>query len=435
MSECHWCLTAFILGCVISSTTQQDSAVRGTPKGLDYCRILGATCETSCSVFRTISLTALCPNNLICCRSQNGNKGNQTKNSYFWNRVDIPDVGEELENYMTYTAPTTTKRKPSFFDFFRDYRDKSKTKIKQEIEESFLNSLKKFKLTNIESIWSKLNRSSKHHNSERCGLPMNARFRRVVGGALVGRCVYPWMVYISRDPGKDDLCGGTLVSDRHILTAAHCFDFLESRWPTLTIGEYIKGEERVASKFVTSNYTAVSHPNYDSFTYSHDIALLTLAQPIDLDKFECLNPICLPQPRQFVSIGDSCSVAGWGSTSRTINAPAVSTSFLMSTSVRVVNGSYCQDKFGSLYNPRIHICAGDMSGSSDSCLGDSGGPFMCSHDVTNKGNTEDETSRLYLMGVISAGGAPCAQKDTPALYTNISQVMDWIQTEMASSDQ
>ncbi|KAI8759499.1 hypothetical protein BgiBS90_031529, partial [Biomphalaria glabrata] len=90
---------------------------------------------------------------------------NQTKKSYFWNRVDIPDVGEELENYMTYTAQTTTaKRKPFFFDFFRDYRDKLKTKTKQEIEESFLNSLKKFKLTNIESIWSKLNRSSKHRN-------------------------------------------------------------------------------------------------------------------------------------------------------------------------------------------------------------------------------------------------------------------------------
>ncbi|KAH9504878.1 Plasma kallikrein [Bulinus truncatus] len=396
----------------------------------DNCRVLSATCQSTCSVFKTISLGSLCPDNLICCRNQSSGKDGNTPldgsssaakdkpeaNNFLFRGMEIPDFSKELENYLTYSAPVPTTKRSNLLDFFQMYREKLKTKLDQ--------------------IDSSLNTRTNWPNYKRCGLSVNKRVKRVVGGAQAGRCEYPWMVYISRDPGKDDLCGGALVSDRHVITAAHCFDFLESRWPSVTIGEYIKGEQRTKSKFVTSNYTVVFHPNYDSFTYSHDIALLTLYQPIDLDKFECLNPICLPRSDQRLSLGDSCQVAGWGSTSKTAELPAVSTPQLMKTSVQLVNGSYCHDKFGNLFNAKIHICAGDLTGNTDSCLGDSGGPFMCRHDVVTPGDGssgQTQRSDLYLMGVISAGGTPCAQKDTPALYTDVTKVLDWLHAEMADS--
>ncbi|CAG5126170.1 unnamed protein product [Candidula unifasciata] len=260
-----------------------------------------------------------------------------------------------------------------------------------------------------------------------CGIPVLGRVRRIVGGTQAERCTFPWMVYISRDPGKDDLCGGTLVSDRHIITAAHCYDNLGTNWPVLYIGEYNRQGGSPKTRFVSTSYKLSVHPRYSRLTFSYDIAILTLNIPIALESYECLRPICLPDEQHVLRLGDSCTVAGWGSTSRTRNTPAVSSPFLMKTKIRVLNESSCKAKFGNLFNGHSQICAGDLTGNNDSCVGDSGGPMMCSMTGPSLARSS-QTDIQYLMGVISSGATPCAQAGTPALYTDIQKVRSWIRS-------
>ncbi|XP_059156700.1 transmembrane protease serine 9-like isoform X2 [Physella acuta] len=352
-----WLFT--VVGCLTYLSAVKPSDVIPQQRDTIYCRLLRGSCLPKCDHTQTINVVSLCPQGQICC---------STSRSQF----ETPHVSLNIAT-----------QRPTLIQ----YGDLSNSTRDQTIQTS--------------------------NSFHRCGLP--ARVRRVVGGTEAARGRYPWMVYIARDPHKDDLCGGALVSSRHVITAAHCFDFLDGKWPELTFGEY-RRQEPGSSRLSTSSYRVITHPEYDRVTYSYDIALLTLDRATPLQDNPNLNPICLPQANQTIS--GACTVAGWGSTSRTADYPAVSSPSLMKTSVRVVDGKYCKEKFGGLYNSLSQICAGDLDGGSDSCVGDSGGPLMCGDDV------------LYLMGVISAGSNPCGQTDTPALYTDVRKSLDWLTSVM-----
>ncbi|XP_012937004.1 transmembrane protease serine 9 [Aplysia californica] len=260
-----------------------------------------------------------------------------------------------------------------------------------------------------------------------CGRPSHRVVKRVVGGTDAGRCVFPWMVYISRDAADDDLCSGTLISDRHVITAAHCFDSLKGYMPRLVIGEYDRSVDRPRGELVTTSYNVTKHPRYSRSLYNYDVAVLTLDSPIPLETYECIHPICLPKPGQDFPIGTECTVAGWGSTIK--GTPAKTSKVLLKTKVPIVEGSLCIQKFGRLFFPEIEICAGDITGQKDSCEGDSGGPLMCeelqqSNVLPNADDAEEQI--LYLAGVISSGPNPCGQVNVPAIYTKITAVVDWI---------
>ncbi|CAL1548409.1 unnamed protein product [Lymnaea stagnalis] len=450
-----------------------------TPLKLNYCRFLHGACVSNCSHARTLEGTtpgSLCDQQLVCCvlpeqilegrRAEhlNGygvtiqNSPNATESTERGSRAstnnDVVSSSSSpaVKGVTSSTAPVTTSPAhrsptpatykyrgmiiPSVYMYLQQLR--SVTEPPTASRHTAKYNAPKYKFIQINDSNTGTGSTTDYETtpttlqdpSERdykCGVSPSVRDKRIVGGTQARRCAYPWMVYIVRDPNKDDLCGGTLVSSRHIITAAHCFDFLGANWPKLILGEYTHGENSTHDSLVTYDYRIATHPSYDRMTYHHDIAVLTLSSPVHFK--DCLHPICLPRPGQVLAVGSSCTVAGWGSTSRTTDSPAVSSPYLMQAEVKVVQGIYCHKKYQNMFDQRIHVCAGDLSGGSDSCVGDSGGPLMCRpDDVARSTDTSRDGSPLYLMGVISAGANPCAQRDTPAVYTDVSKTWDWLKT-------
>ncbi|XP_061644206.1 coagulation factor X isoform X2 [Phyllopteryx taeniolatus] len=142
------------------------------------------------------------------------------------------------------------------------------------------------------------------HNADQ---PRNTR---IVGGALERLGGSPWQVLIRRADGHG-FCGGTLVSDRWVVSAAHCFQQTAHH---VTIGDYDKrrrdpGEQRISVEQV------VLHPHFHEFTMDSDVALLYLARPIV--RGPTAIPACLPDPhlsKYLLKEDNRGLVTGWGAT-------------------------------------------------------------------------------------------------------------------------
>merc|ERR1712088_1058789 len=121
----------------------------------------------------------------------------------------------------------------------------------------------------------------------KCG---TEKTRRVIGGVETAAGVYPWIAALSYN-GDIGGCSGTLISSKWAITAAHC---IVSTGPTsLVLGEHDLSSSNDA--FDTNrkevSVTTIVHPNYDASTVNNDIALLKLAEAVDLSIY---TPACLP---------------------------------------------------------------------------------------------------------------------------------------------
>ncbi|KAE8604440.1 hypothetical protein XENTR_v10014714 [Xenopus tropicalis] len=229
---------------------------------------------------------------------------------------------------------------------------------------------------------------------------------RIVGGMRceLGQC--PWQVLIRNNRGFG-FCGGSLISSRWVLSAAHCF---ESQIPHhVTIGDYDTyrrdmDEQKIAVLQV------FSHPNYLAEFYDHDIALLFLRSPAMFGEYS--RPICLPNPglgKMLTQEGQTGQVSGWGATRQF----GPYTRFLLKVRLPIVSQETCMASTENILTGNM-FCAGYKEGVKDACSGDSGGPFaVLFHDT------------WFLVGVVSWGDG-CAEKGKYGVYTRVANYMPWI---------
>lgn len=230
---------------------------------------------------------------------------------------------------------------------------------------------------------------------------------RIVNGTAANRDATPWFVMLRVSSGSQQyLCGGTAISTRWIVTAAHCVvgmstrDRLSSRAIVNPVNLYTyPASAEVSLKQV------VVHPAYRDELSSDDIAVVQTSK--------AMNTTPLPYSSADVTtpLGASLKVFGLGITRYGGSFP----SSLQIGHIQDLAGTTGEcGGYADRYDPTSMLCAGLPDGSVDACQGDSGGPLT------------GWAGRRTLVGVVSWGYG-CAMAGYPGVYTRVSSFANWIQ--------
>lgn len=233
---------------------------------------------------------------------------------------------------------------------------------------------------------------------------------RIVGGHNAELNEWPWIVALFN--GGRQFCGGSLIDDRHVLSAAHCVAHMTS-WDvarlTARLGDYNIRTNAETQHIERKIKRVVRHRNFDMRTLYNDVAILTIDQPVTFTKN--IRPICLPSGGRAYA-GLIATVIGWGSLRESGPQPSI----LQEVSIPIWSNAECRLKYGAAAPGGIvehMLCAGKAS--MDSCSGDSGGPLMV-----------NEGGRWTQVGVVS-WGIGCGKGQYPGVYTRVTAFLPWIQ--------
>ncbi|ELK37499.1 Transmembrane protease serine 9 [Myotis davidii] len=249
---------------------------------------------------------------------------------------------------------------------------------------------------------------------QECGArPAMEKPTRVVGGLGAAAGEVPWQVSLKE--GSRHFCGATVVGDRWLLSAAHCFNHTKAELVQAHLGTAsLTGIGGSPVKMGLKR--TVLHPQYNPSILDFDVAILELSGPLVFNKY--IQPVCLPLAIQKFPVGRKCMISGWGNTQE---GNATKPDTLQRASVGIIDQKACSALYNFSLTDRM-LCAGFLEGKVDSCQGDSGGPLAC----------EETPGVFYLAGIVS-WGIGCAQAKKPGVYARITSLKGWILDIMSSS--
>ncbi|XP_005377233.1 PREDICTED: mast cell protease 4-like [Chinchilla lanigera] len=227
-------------------------------------------------------------------------------------------------------------------------------------------------------------------------LPPKDGAEEIIGGVKAKPHSRPYMAYLeitSRDHASS--CGGFLISEQFVLTAAHC-----KGWKIIvTLGAHdLTQKEPTWQKLKVTKQ--IVHPKYNPYTSLNDIMLLKLQSRVTLTY--AVNTVALPTASTFIQPGRMCRAAGWGRTG--VMEPT--SDILREVKLRIMDENACnhfQD-----YNNDLQLCVGNPRKIRSAYKGDSGGPLLCAG---------------VAQGIVSYGRF---NAQPPAIFTHISPYVRWI---------
>ena len=239
---------------------------------------------------------------------------------------------------------------------------------------------------------------------------------KIVGGVESVSGEWPWMVLLSSSsisngsiPGF--FCGGSLISDEWILTAAHCVVDSSPSNVFAFVGEHDKSTPDIAAATISE---IIVHPQYNPNTSDNDLAIIKLSSPSSVTPVNIISPaLAAALETEADDPINDLTVIGWGNT----EAPDPTyPNVLRDVDLPYVSNTVCNSS-GNLSGQITTnmMCAGLQAGGIDSCQGDSGGPLVYS----NAGN-------WYQAGVVS-WGIGCADPNNYGVYTRVENYINWIQ--------
>ncbi|XP_073713210.1 polyserase-2 [Misgurnus anguillicaudatus] len=244
-----------------------------------------------------------------------------------------------------------------------------------------------------------------------CGRPTLST--KIVGGQSANPGAWPWQV--SLQSNSHHFCGGSLINNEWVLTAAHCFPSTSTASLTVLLGLQIQSGSNPNSTIRTVS-KIIKHPNYNSNTNDNDITLLHLSSPVNFTDY--IKPVCLAAEGSMFYNGTSSWVTGWGNIGYGVSLPSPQT--LQEVNVPVIGNKKCNCAYNNEITNNM-MCAGLEQGGKDSCQGDSGGPMVSKQDS------------VWIQSGIVSFGQKCALANFPGVYTRVSQYQSWINQSITTN--
>ncbi|CAF4698840.1 unnamed protein product [Rotaria sp. Silwood1] len=238
---------------------------------------------------------------------------------------------------------------------------------------------------------------------------------RIVGGEVAPSHSWGWAVSLQKRPSRH-FCGGSILSPKYVLTAAHCVDDIYLSIDQLTV---VVGRDNlldnIGQRIVVSKIYV--HPQWIPNTFKNDIAILELSRAISFGDNN-IAKLCLPssygmEATDFPLMKSKLVGIGWGTTM---------TNGFISDKLRQVTveavGNQESKCSNSITNKTTQFCAAVNGGGKDTCQGDSGGPLMYYSDIYEQ----------WMLAGITSFGKGCGLSIHAGVYTRVNMYIDWIQS-------
>ncbi|KAJ8712865.1 hypothetical protein PYW08_008169 [Mythimna loreyi] len=262
-----------------------------------------------------------------------------------------------------------------------------------------------------------------------CGKVVLNAVPLVVNGTPTLEGQWPWQIALYQTQTVDNkyICGGTLVSHKHVITAAHCVTrktsqrLVDQNTLTVYLGKHNlrTSVDGVQIRFVKEIFV---NPEYNASTFSRDVAVLELREPVTYT--EWVRPACLWPDNEIDLknvIGKKGSVVGWG-----FDETGMATEELSLVEMPVVSQETCirsYSEFFVRFTSDHTYCAGNRDGTSV-CNGDSGG-----------GMVFKQNGIWYLRGLVSLSVArPNESRCDPThyvIFTDLAKFLPWIYSKVS----
>lgn len=232
---------------------------------------------------------------------------------------------------------------------------------------------------------------------------------RIIGGTEAPAGRWPFMASLQN--GGRHFCGGSILNDNTILTAAHCVLLGDPKKTKVYIGNVNNTQPDEKYLFQVKEFIPHEEFNSSNPMQGHDLALVKLEERIDLVEMKAkVSKVCLPSPESEPQM-DKCIALGWGYT-------VGGSSGSVSSSLRQVDLPILPEaSCAKGYNRKLIYCAGYADGKKGTCNGDSGSPIVC------PSKSSDSSQKFAQYGITSFGMMGCSSY---GYYTKSSAFLDFI---------
>lgn len=245
---------------------------------------------------------------------------------------------------------------------------------------------------------------------ESCGEPVLIKGTKIDGIPVGHRTKWPWLVALFKLSSNEYFCSGSLITKRHLLVAAHCFQHkgqnktIPPEHVTVRLAKYdLNILNEILSKSIGVSEIIV-HPDWKVkiLNYDADISVVIMSEEVEFDSF--IRPVCLP-PQSNVDVTGIGTIAGWGNDIKSRKATHIE----FKTSI--LTDESCFKAFPELssYSSNRTFC-----GSSDK-LADSSAGFY-----------ESNSSPFIIKGITTHQHKRISAKKI-SLYTNVGSYVEWIE--------